>query len=189
MAAHLAELAALGITVRALPGDRLHAAGPMTDATRATIREHKSEILAELAANDSAPVAPPEQADELRRMVAIVAADWPAGEDTDALAAAMADPDVAIRSFRALVAERAPREVGIGPDNGMPTCRDCANLATTGRCRAAERGRSFGTGIATAATYAPGDPDRPQRCGAYAPGPNDPHPRRGRERWPFLFAG
>ena len=36
----------------ALPSGRIEARGALTEAVRATIREHKSAILAELAAND-----------------------------------------------------------------------------------------------------------------------------------------
>ena len=31
----------------------------------------------------------------------------------------------------------------------------------------------------------PLDPDRPQRCAGYAPGPADPDRRTGAERWPW----
>ena len=44
-----------------------------------------------------------------------------------------------------------------------------------------------GDGIATARTWRPSDVDRPMRCGAYLPGPDDLDRRSGRERWPFLF--
>jgi hypothetical protein len=50
----LAQLIAAGVQVRALPDGKLRATGRLTDATRALIRSHKPEILAELAANDGA---------------------------------------------------------------------------------------------------------------------------------------
>lgn len=135
--------------------------------------------------NDAAPVASPVQADELRNLFAIVIADWSAEEQADALAAALADPDGALRSLRALVAERG---TSTPPSASVePTCRSCANLAPGGRCLAAWRGESFGRGIATSKTYAPSQPDRPLCCGPYLPGPNDPDRRSGRERWPWLF--
>lgn len=63
----------------------------------------------------------------------------------------------------------------------MRTCRQCANLAPSGRYLAAWRGESFGVGIAVSRRYEPSAPDVPQRCGAYAPGPDDPDRRTGRE--------
>lgn len=130
---------------------------------------------------------------ELRRLVAIVSADWPADEQAEALAAALADREAALVCFRALVAERwrgAPvaADEADEADDDMRPCTACANLSRGGRCLAAERGESFGAGIATSRKYTPTMPDRPQRCGAYKPGPADPDQREGWERWPFLFA-
>jgi len=88
----LDHLRASGVALAALPGDRLQASGALTDAIRATIREHKAAILAELAVNDAAECATREQATELRELVGIVAADWPDDERAEALAAALADP-------------------------------------------------------------------------------------------------
>jgi hypothetical protein len=102
----LERFRASGVALAALPDGRLQATGALTDSVRATIREHKAAILAELAANDPAPIATSAQTDELRRLLAIVAADWPADEKADALAAALADADNALTCFRALVAER-----------------------------------------------------------------------------------
>ena len=84
----------------------------------------------------------------------------------------------------------APKQVANNEgaaDDGMRACIDCANLSRAGRCLAAERGESMGAGIATSRTWRPGDPTRPQRCGAYKPGPADSDRRTGAERWPFLF--
>ena len=126
---------------------------------------------------------------ELRRLVAIVSADWPADEQAEALEAALADREAALVCFRALVAEREARAVpAVEADDGMRSCRQCRNLGTGGRCLAAERGESMGAGIATSRKYTPTMPDRPQRCGAYAPKADDPDQREGWERWPFLFA-
>ena len=139
---------------------------------------------------DTTPVAAPGQADELRELVAIVAAVWPDDDPTDALAAALADPETALICFQALAAER---RVLIIPANNEPApaemrpCVGCASYTPSGRCLAAWRGESFGAGIATSRQYVPAMPDRPQRCGAYAPGPDDPDRRNGRARWPMLF--
>jgi len=197
MGALLARLSASDVAVVALPDGRLRASGPITDAVRATIRDHKAAILAELAANKPAPAINKreETGDELRALVAIVAADWPDDERADALAAALADPAGALVCFRALVAERWPAMRTHAPareadrNGDMRTCRDCANLSPGGRCLAAWRGESFGDGIATSKTYAPSEPDRPLCCGPYVPGLNDPDRRSGRERWPYLFNG
>ena len=181
MGALLERFRVSGVALAALPDGRIQATGALTDTVRATIREHKAAILAELAANDPPPVATPSQSDELRRLLAVVAADWSAEEQAEALAAALADPESALRSFRALVAERG---ASTPPRASLdPSCRSCANLAPGGRCLAAWRGESFGRGIATTKTYAPSEPDRPLCCGPYVPGPNDPDRRSGRERW------
>lgn len=127
---------------------------------------------------------------ELRRLVAVVSADWPADEQAEALEAALADREAALVCFRALVAERgrgAPVAAVEAVDDLRP-CTACANLSRGGRCLAAERGESLGLGIATSRKYTPTMPDRPQRCGAYAPKADDPDQREGWERWPFLFA-
>ncbi len=133
---------------------------------------------------------------ELRRLVAIVSADWPADEQAEALEAALADREAALVCFRALVAERgrgAPVAAveaveAVEAVDDMRPCTACANLSRGGRCLAAERGESLGLGIATSRKYTPTMPDRPQRCGAYAPKADDPDQREGWERWPFLFA-
>lgn len=50
----LAQIAAIGVRLEALPDGNLRAFGHLTDATRALIRMHKPELLAELtAANDA----------------------------------------------------------------------------------------------------------------------------------------
>lgn len=145
---------------------------------------------------------PAKSADELHELVAIVAAEWTGDERAEAMAAALADPEAALVCFRALVAERegAPARRGwraltscfgeakwVCAPAEMRPCVDCANFTPSGRCLAAWRGESLGTGIATSRTWTPSTPDRPQRCGAYAPGSNDSDKRTGRERWPYQF--
>ena len=194
MGALLARLSASRVALAALPDGRLRATGPITEAVRATIRDHKAAILAELAANEAerepAIAAMVTDVAELRELLAVIAAGWSDDERADALAAALADPAGALVCFRALVAERGNATRTHAPareadrDGDMRTCRECANLSPGGRCLAAWRGESFGAGIATSRQYAPGDPGRPQRCGAYSPGPADPDRQPGRERWP-----
>jgi hypothetical protein len=192
----LAQFRAAGIELSALPGGRVHALGPLTDPLRASIREHKAAILAELAANDErSNVATPEQGLELRNLLAIVAADWP--DKDEALAVALADPEDALVCFREL-ARRMPdpfyEQTPGGPCSDAPlaqrdprddrrTCMDCADLTREGLCLAAYRGERPNNAarrdyhpIANALT----------RCTCYAPKPDEPDQRSGAERWPHI---
>lgn len=65
-------------------------------------------------------------------------------------------------------------------DDDRRTCNQCANLIAR-RCQAAKRGE-----IVASRNYEP-VPDLLRRCEGYAPGPNDPDRRTGRERWPGLI--
>lgn len=56
-------------------------------------------------------------------------------------------------------------------------CAECAKLGHGGRCLAAARRE-----IVASRTYAP-HPDWLRRCEAFAPLPNDPDQRAGRDRW------
>lgn len=190
MGALLDRFQASGIAFRALPDGRLHAIGPISDATRAAIREHKAAILTELAANDGAPVpARPAQTSELRELVAIIFADDSEADRAEALAVAMADADAALVSFRSLAQERGlPISSATPADPRMRMCADCANLTREGRCLAAWRGESFSAGITIARDYRPAMTDRPQRCAPFKPLPGDPDPRTGAERWPWLLS-
>lgn len=60
-------------------------------------------------------------------------------------------------------------------------CTECLNLTERGLCLAVWRGEMRGV-----RTWQP-DQSRPWRCVGYAPGPDDPDRRPGRERWPFLL--
>ena len=57
-------------------------------------------------ANDATQPANPEQEAELRELVAIVLADADDTDRAEALAVALADPESALPSFRALVKQR-----------------------------------------------------------------------------------
>ena len=73
----LAQLTSAGVKIEALPDGRLRASGNLTDTTRALIRAHKPEILAELAANDPG-IDSPIDSDVARRRakaLALLAAD------------------------------------------------------------------------------------------------------------------
>ena len=106
MGALLEQFSAAGVTLTALPGGHLHAAGPLTDALRAAIRAHKLAILAELAAANDA--ATPKQAAELRALLARIAVGWSDDDRDEALAVALADPTAALNCFRALEANPEP---------------------------------------------------------------------------------
>ena len=54
MGALLDQIAAQGVTIEAAGDGKVRARGPLTDELRATIREHKAVLLAELAANEPA---------------------------------------------------------------------------------------------------------------------------------------
>jgi len=82
----------------------VRAHGPLTDNLRTAIRTHKPAILAELAAND-AGTASPGQRQELRELIAIILARDTEAERAETLAVACADPEAALTSFRALVAD------------------------------------------------------------------------------------
>lgn len=60
-------------------------------------------------------------------------------------------------------------------------CSQCANLSEHGVCLAAKCGEFF-----AGRNYRPVR-DLPRRCEGYAPRPDDPDRRHGRERWPGLL--
>lgn len=184
MCALLEHFAASGVRLTALPDGRLHAAGALSDTLRAAIRAHKPAILAELAAANDAvpPVATPEQAAELRALVSRVTLEWPNAERAEALAVALADPDAALVSFRALSATQQPL-AATEPDHRR-TCQQCANLSgpTRGgfrRCLAAWRGEPP---AGAAREYHP-VVDVPRRCESYTPMASELDQRTGAQRW------
>ena len=83
-----------------------------------------------LEATDAEPIlvrpsmATPAQEAELRRLVALVAADWPDREQVEALAVALADAEDALICFRALAAGLADRTRPMTSD-AAPTMRPC----------------------------------------------------------------
>ena len=192
MGALLEQFAAAGVTLTTLPGGHLHAAGPLTDGLRTAIRAHKPAILAELAAANDATT--PEQAAELRALVARIAATWSARDRGEALAVALADPADALICFRALVADIEPAPAPAGPYTARPlaeragddrrTCADCTHLSAIGRCLAAARGAA---NTDAGRSGIPID-DLLRRCAGYAPGPDDHDRRSGAERWPCMVA-
>ena len=104
MGALLDQFAVAGIRFERGEVGNLRAVGTLTDELRTAIRTHKPTILAELAANDEG-TASPGQRQELRELIAIILARDSESERTEALAVACADPDAALTSFRALVAD------------------------------------------------------------------------------------
>lgn len=75
----------------------------LLDIASAALAEFRRGATATSPAADSRTVAAtPEQATELRALVAIVAAAWPESERAEALAVALSDPEAALTSFRLL---------------------------------------------------------------------------------------
>lgn len=122
MGAMLTELGALGLTLRALPDGRIHVAGPVTDAARTTIREHRAAILAELAANESGTEADlrngtrAREAGESMRPCVACAALSPGGR---CLAAWRGELPGFARTYSPTMTDRPQRCVGFqpGPDD------------------------------------------------------------------------
>jgi len=126
---------------------------------------------------DCRAVTPVETA-ELRALVGLILADGSEDERAEALAVALADPDAALMSFRALTS--------VGNDPRMRRCIDCGGFAlASGKCLQAATGASFGAGIAVSRNHAR-LPLQAVRCAAFLPRPDDPDRRMGAERWPIL---
>lgn len=87
MGALLDHFAAEGVAIEAAGDGNVRARGPLTDELRATIREHKAAILAELAANE--PAIDPDAEGRRNRALAILE-DRP--EQRIALVAEPGDP-------------------------------------------------------------------------------------------------
>ena len=104
MGALLDQFATAGVRFEQEEAGNLRALGTLTEELRPSIRMHKPAILAELAANDVG-TANPGQRQELREVIAIVLEQDTEAERTETLAAACADPEAALISFRALVAD------------------------------------------------------------------------------------
>lgn len=86
--------------------------------------------------------------------------------------------NVEARAYFLRRADEVPRP--LPDDDDRRHCAQCTNLAPSGLCLAARRGE-----IIASRTYHPVD-HLPRRCEGYAPGPDDPDRRPGRERWPGL---
>ena len=134
----------------------------------------------------SRPSATPAEAGELRELIALILPDADEAEQAQALAVALADPEAALASFRALAADLRPNPAPYPDDRRA--CRECANLDRQRgrdgfrRCAAARRGE---LPYIAHRDYCP-VPDQPQRCVGYLPHSDDPDQRTGRERWAGL---
>jgi hypothetical protein len=87
--------------------------------------------------------------------------------------------DAEARDYFLLQAGKDPRGTYIEDDRRR--CDQCANLTERGLCLAAWRGE-----IVANRSYEPVR-DWLRRCEGYAPGPDDPDRRAGREKWPGLI--
>lgn len=133
------------------------------------------------------------EADELRTLVRATLADAPQEWD-EATAAALADPEAALTSLRALMADMEPAPIAGSPYAAAPlaerdpgddrrTCVDCANLtAGEHRCLAASRGERPGN---SARDHHP-IVDLLRRCERYQPLGAESDQRSGAQRWPCL---
>jgi hypothetical protein len=121
----------------------------------------------ETAANDcpgtpDPRAATPAEAAELRALVTLIYAN--PDDRAEPLAAALADPDAALICYRALAADRNAVALFVESPPLVPddqrTCRQCRNLAASGRCLAAARGE---LPYVAGRKYSP-VPDVPKRC-------------------------
>jgi len=120
--------------------------------------------------------------DEAKEITALVHAVFAADSDVDrneALAAALADPDGALRCYRA-IAEGCGIAI-VKTDDDRRTCSQCLNLR--GRaCAIAKPGGLVSANLDYQPTTA-----ALQRCAGYLPNPDDHDQRPGRERWTGLI--
>lgn len=102
--------------------------------------------------------------------------------DTDIIAEVLNQcrADEEAREYFLRRADEVPRP--IPDDDDRRHCAQCANHAPSGLCLTARRGE-----IIASRTYHPVD-HLPRRCEGYAPGPDDPDRRPGREPWSGLTA-
>ena len=118
------------------------------------------------------------EAEEITALVQAVFAGDPVIDRNEALAVALADPDGALRCYRAIV-----QDCGIvlpDGDDDRRCCTQCLNLR--GRvCAVAQPG-----GLVSALRGYQPMRDTLQRCAGYQPSTNDSNQRPGRERWPGL---
>jgi hypothetical protein len=145
--------------------------------------------IARLAVADNAVAAPiargatPTEAAELRDLVSRVLTNAGDADRAEALAVALADPEAALLSFRALAAVSSNGEPAVDVRDDRRTCTQCVSLTTTGRCLAAVRGE---LSYVTSRDYSPA-PDVLKRCEGYRPKADDTDQRNGAQRWPSLI--
>ena len=159
-----------------------------TVATTATLAPRNPPTVARVASvavatptNGPRILATKADSSELARLLALILPGDDEGQ-REALPIACADPDAALKSFRALTAGLAPQmpDPLPQPSSSMSTCEACRNLTTLRdrdgfrRCSAALRRRNP-------------VPDIGRRCEYFRPLPGDPDQRTGRERWPMLL--
>jgi hypothetical protein len=127
---------------------------------------------------------PSAQYDELCHLIACVLEQDTEADRTEALAVALADPEAALTSFWALLADLQTVQVAFDPDDDRRPCTACANLTSRDhRCLAAWRGERPGN---AARDYHPAI-DIPRCCECYLPIVREVDQRPGAERWPSLL--
>ncbi|MFZ4539066.1 hypothetical protein [Propionivibrio sp.] len=104
----------------------------------------------------------PDEAEQLRKLVQYVYQNDSEGDRNEALDAAMADVDLAMECYRAIVLER-----GLIPviDDDRRTCRQCANLSYSSSCKVACPGGALSAqkGYRAGALWL----ENPHRCEAF----------------------
>jgi hypothetical protein len=162
------------------------------EGTRVTDKTDRSPFVGSVS-SPSSPIRPeqavavaaggspatPEQAAELRALIAVILAGDSDADRAEAQTIAEADPENALVSFRLLAGGRANND----PHDTRRCCTQCRNLSRQ-RCMAAYRGEDV---FSAPRDYSP-VVDLPQHCPGYQPGPDDPDQRPVWERWPSMAA-
>lgn len=112
---------------------------------------------------------------EITALIGIAFANDTDVDRSEALAAALADPEGALRCYRVIAEERGIAFVKI--DDDRRTCSQCLNLRGRG-CAIAKPGGLVSANLG----YQP-KPDTLQRCAGYLPNTTDHDQRAGRDRW------
>lgn len=118
------------------------------------------------------------ETNEIRALIGIVFANETDVDHSEALAAALADPDGALRCYRSIAEGRGIAIAATGDDRR--TCSQCLNL----RGRACAIAKPGGLVLANPG-YRPATATL-QRCAGYLPNTTDHDQRPGSERWPGL---
>ena len=135
-------------------------------------------VAAELIPDRAQRMATEADANEITALISIVFANETEVDRSEVLAAALADPDGALRCYRAIAEGHGIAIVNTEDDRR--TCSQCLNL----RGRACAIAKPGGL-VSANRGYRPAA-DNLQRCAGYLPNTTDHNQRPGRKRWPGL---